>query len=147
MIEKHCPACYDFTNVNPASTEGTCEKCGIKYTINENKNCFGGIQLKYAPKKKRCTVCKKEKLIDEFYKNINSHDDHMSFCKECTKQKPKKYVRKTEDTKGIPNLSKRTLSEVLPHLILISRKGYYADKILNESLNEIKETIRGEVEA
>lgn len=148
MIEKHCPACYGLTNVNPSHIEGTCDICGTHYTIHKNKNCYGGIQLKYSPEKKTCSVCKEEKSIDDFYKNINSSDDHMSFCKECTRQKPKKYVRKMKDTKGIPDLSeKRTLSAVLPHLICISRKGYYADKILNESLNKIKETISEGTEA
>jgi hypothetical protein len=139
---KQCPACHELTEVNLSHTDGFCDICGVHYTINENKNCYQGIQLKYTVEKKTCSVCKEEKYIDEFYRNTNSSDDHMTFCKKCTKQKPKKYVRKTRDKKGIPDLSeKRTLSAVLPHLIKISRKGYYADKILNDSLSKIKETL------
>ena len=81
-----------------------------------------------------------EKLIDEFYNHKNSSDRHSSFCKKCTNEKHKIHARKRRDER-IPDLSKRTLSAVLPHLICISRRGYYADKILNDSLAKIKETI------
>lgn len=40
---------------------------------------------------KICTFCKKEKAIDEFNKNKIKKDGHNNFCRECGKEKSKKY--------------------------------------------------------
>lgn len=139
MIEKHCPACYEYTNVNPDLSEGICDFCGKTFQIVKNKSCYRGIQLVYISPNKKCPVCGEIKLIDEFYNNCNTSDRHSSFCKSCTNEKHKVHARKRKDTKGIPDLSqKKTLSAILPHLISVSKNGYYADKILNESIARIK---------
>lgn len=37
-------------------------------------------------KKKKCTVCKVEKAIEEFYKHPRNSDGRQSNCIECTKR-------------------------------------------------------------
>jgi len=36
-----------------------------------------------APTKKRCTSCKEEKPLSDFYHNATKSDKHNSICKDC----------------------------------------------------------------
>lgn len=161
IVEKRCPRCKQYFNVDTQSEKTTHETCGITYDVyhptteSRKLNHVGGIALKYVPEKKECTCCNQIKPIDEFKKYSHSSDLHSSWCKECTsKQNKLNYNRdktlkhKTKDIRGIPQVSvKAPLSSVLSHLIKISSKGYHSDKILKESICEIKETINESAEA
>ena len=46
---------------------------------------------------KRCTICGKEKQLDDFYANIRSKDGRQSECKECNSTRHKKYYLKHID--------------------------------------------------
>lgn len=47
--------------------------------------------------KKKCTGCKTEKKLDQFYKNKLIHDGHSNYCIECTKFNSKKYFQKKKE--------------------------------------------------
>lgn len=42
-------------------------------------------------KSKRCSGCKSELSVDNFYKNKSTLDGHSIYCKSCTKINSKKY--------------------------------------------------------
>lgn len=43
---------------------------------------------------KKCTGCKKDLLLDNFYKNKLIHDGHSNYCIECTKVNSKRYFER-----------------------------------------------------
>jgi len=45
-------------------------------------------------KTKRCSGCKDEKEIDNFYKNKLVLDGHSNYCIECTRQNSKRYFQR-----------------------------------------------------
>lgn len=48
---------------------------------------------------KKCTGCKEEQPLTNFYKNKLNHDGHSNYCVDCTKVNSKKYFqRKKEKT-------------------------------------------------
>jgi hypothetical protein len=47
--------------------------------------------------KKKCTGCKSEKELTQFYKNKLIHDGHSNYCVECTKTNSKKYFQRKKD--------------------------------------------------
>lgn len=47
--------------------------------------------------KKKCTGCKDDKPLSEFYKNKLIHDGHSNYCIECTRRNSKKYFQKKKE--------------------------------------------------
>jgi len=45
---------------------------------------------------KKCSNCKKTKIITNFYKMRDNDDGHQSWCKECFKELGKKYYKKNK---------------------------------------------------
>ena len=55
-------------------------------------------------KQKKCTGCKGEFPLSNFYKNKLIHDGHSNYCVDCTKVNSKKYFqRKKERTFKVEN--------------------------------------------
>jgi len=55
-------------------------------------------------KHKKCTGCKGEFPLSQFYKNKLIHDGHSNYCIDCTKVNSKKYFqRKKERTVKVEN--------------------------------------------
>ena len=53
---------------------------------------------------KKCTGCRKEQPLSNFYKNKLVHDGHSNYCIDCTKVNSKKYFqRKKERTYKVEN--------------------------------------------
>jgi hypothetical protein len=48
-------------------------------------------------KKKKCSGCKNEKTLDNFYKNKLVLDGHSNYCVECTKKNSKKYFQRKKE--------------------------------------------------
>jgi hypothetical protein len=48
-------------------------------------------------KTKRCSGCKDEKEIDNFYKNKLVLDGHSNYCIECTRQNSKRYFQRKKE--------------------------------------------------
>lgn len=48
-------------------------------------------------KKKKCSGCKNEKTLDNFYKNKLVLDGHSNYCIECTKKNSKKYFQRKKE--------------------------------------------------
>jgi len=38
-------------------------------------------------KKKKCTQCKKDKVLKEFHKHLDAHDGRGTICKQCVNEK------------------------------------------------------------
>ena len=61
-----------------------------KVTNSENKSATTKV----------CTICKTEKSMDDFGKLAASKDGHLSFCKECNRQRNKNYRLSMIDVAG-----------------------------------------------
>jgi hypothetical protein len=48
-------------------------------------------------KQKKCTGCKNDKPLSNFYKNKLIHDGHSNYCIECTKLNSKKYFQRKKE--------------------------------------------------
>jgi hypothetical protein len=46
---------------------------------------------------KECRECGKEKEIDEYYVNLEMKDGHLNKCKECVKERIRRYREKNEE--------------------------------------------------
>ena len=46
---------------------------------------------------KKCSGCKQEFPIDNFYKNRNMSDGHSSYCVDCTKENSKRYFQRKKE--------------------------------------------------
>lgn len=46
---------------------------------------------------KKCTGCKKEQPLSNFYKNKLVHDGHSNYCVECTRVNSKKYFQRKKE--------------------------------------------------
>lgn len=86
------------------------EECSVEVVEKPRKDTKKGrfsdklhIALDYLPPKKACSRCKKEKLLDEFYKNIRGGKGRSSYCKVCVraKQAARDRKRKSEQPRKI----------------------------------------------
>ena len=153
ILEKRCPICRYHFDIDTKATIASCPHCNQVFELSlppsDNRSTLytGGICLKYTPEKKTCPKCKKTKPLEEFKKDLTSPDNHSSRCKFCMNEQYRQRYKKTSrpEPNGVPNIpcvsTRAPLSSVLSHLVQVSKKGYYADKILNDSLQKIKETI------
>jgi len=46
---------------------------------------------------KKCSGCKQELPIKNFYKNRNMSDGHSSYCVECTRENSKRYFQRKKE--------------------------------------------------
>ncbi len=46
---------------------------------------------------KKCTGCKKEQPLSNFYKNKLVHDGHSNYCVDCTRVNSKKYFQRKKE--------------------------------------------------
>jgi len=82
-----------------------CVVCRTKWTQNPKGICYG---CREAIKNKReysgslknktrvCTKCKKELMLNEFYRDKNKTEGHKSICKKCYSQYYQNYKREME---------------------------------------------------
>lgn len=161
IYTKRCPACRSKFDVDSDKKTVTCPVCNEELTLEiptseHRKSMYlGGFCLKYVPSEITCTICGETKPISEFKVDTNQSTYHQQHCKDCSNEQYRiyydsyKYRRLKKDTiSKIPEINSRApLSSVLNHLIKISKRKYNTEQILNYSINKIKETITGEIEA
>ena len=46
---------------------------------------------------KKCSGCKQELSIENFYKNRNMSDGHSSYCIDCTRENSKRYFQRKKE--------------------------------------------------
>lgn len=99
---------------------------------------------------KKCTGCKKEQPISNFYKNKLVHDGHSNYCVECTRVNSKKYFqRKKEKVYKVEN-------DNLMKLVLLSNsdstnadnlmKVMMIEKMCKSIMDEVDQLKRGFVQ-
>jgi len=100
---------------------------------------------------KKCTGCKNDKPMSDFYKNKLIHDGHSNYCIECTKLNSKKYFqRKKERIVKIENenLMKTVLlnthtQETHPQQAENLMKILMIEKLCKSILDEVETLKRG----
>ena len=100
---------------------------------------------------KKCSGCKKEKSLDNFYKNKLVLDGHSNYCVNCTKENSKKYFKRKKERdleRKNDNLLKMTLltglntedktnAENLMKVLMIEKML----KSLNEEVQNLKSNL------
>ena len=81
--------------------------------------------------KKKCSGCKNEKTLDNFYKNKLVLDGHSNYCISCTKQNSKKYFQRKKDKVA------KIESENLMKMVLLSNYSSDVDNGDTDKLMKI----------
>lgn len=81
--------------------------------------------------KKKCSGCKCELTIDNFYKNKLVIDGHSNYCIECTRKNSKKYFQKKKE-KFIKNEN-----ENLMKMVILSNYNSNVDNVHADNLMKI----------
>ena len=81
--------------------------------------------------KKKCSGCKDEKTLDNFYKNKLVLDGHSNYCISCTKQNSKKYFQRKKDKVA------KIESENLMKMVLLSNYSSDVDNGNTDKLMKI----------
>jgi hypothetical protein len=91
---------------------------------------------------KKCTGCKKEQPLSNFYKNKLVHDGHSNYCVECTRVNSKKYFqRKKEKVTKVEN------DNLMKMVLLSDTDSNNADNLMKVMMIEkMCKTILEEVE-
>ena len=80
---------------------------------------------------KKCTGCKKDQPITNFYKNKLVHDGHSNYCVECTRVNSKKYFqRKKEKVTKVEN------DNLMKMVILSNSDSNNADNLMKVMMIE-----------
>jgi hypothetical protein len=82
-------------------------------------------------KKKKCSGCKDQKTLDNFYKNKLVLDGHSNYCIECTKKNSKKYFQKKKERVA------KEENENLMKMVLISNYTSDVDNTNADNLMKI----------
>jgi hypothetical protein len=91
---------------------------------------------------KKCTGCKKEQPLSNFYKNKLVHDGHSNYCVDCTRVNSKKYFqRKKEKVTKVEN------DNLMKMVLLSDSDSNNADNLMKVMMIEkMCRTILDEVE-
>lgn len=91
---------------------------------------------------KKCTGCRKEQPLSNFYKNKLVHDGHSNYCVECTRVNSKKYFqRKKERVVRVEN------DNLMKMVLLSNNDSNNADNLMKVMMIEkMCKTILDEVE-
>jgi hypothetical protein len=91
---------------------------------------------------KKCTGCKKEQPLSNFYKNKLVHDGHSNYCVDCTRVNSKKYFqRKKEKVTKVEN------DNLMKMVLLSDSDSNNADNLMKVMMIEkMCKTILEEVE-
>lgn len=91
---------------------------------------------------KKCTGCRKEQPLSNFYKNKLVHDGHSNYCVECTRVNSKKYFqRKKEKVVRVEN------DNLMKMVLLSNNDSNNADNLMKVMMIEkMCKTILDEVE-
>jgi hypothetical protein len=91
---------------------------------------------------KKCTGCKKEQPLSNFYKNKLVHDGHSNYCVDCTRVNSKKYFqRKKEKVVRVEN------DNLMKMVLLSNNDSNNADNLMKVMMIEkMCKTILDEVE-
>ena len=94
-VRKTCSHCHvekdiEEFNVSRGQNDGHthyCKQCNTESgakcrALNQSRILSGKYKI---PATKICSVCNKEKVIDEFYRDGGAKDGHCSLCKRCQK--------------------------------------------------------------
>ena len=96
-----------------------------------NIHTFAHQINRYMEKTKKCSGCKDEKVLSNFYKNKLVLDGHSNYCIECTRQNSKKYfLRKKE------KMAKEE-SDNLMKMVLLSNFSNESDSASADNLMKI----------
>jgi hypothetical protein len=91
---------------------------------------------------KKCTGCRKEQPLSNFYKNKLVHDGHSNYCVDCTRVNSKKYFqRKKEKVTKVEN------DNLMKMVLLSDADSNNADNLMKVMMIEkMCKTILEEVE-
>jgi hypothetical protein len=91
---------------------------------------------------KKCTGCRKEQPLSNFYKNKLVHDGHSNYCVDCTRVNSKKYFqRKKEKVTKVEN------DNLMKMVLLSDNDSNNADNLMKVMMIEkMCRTILDEVE-
>jgi hypothetical protein len=91
---------------------------------------------------KKCTGCRKEQPLSNFYKNKLVHDGHSNYCVDCTRVNSKKYFqRKKEKVTKVEN------DNLMKMVLLSDSDSNNADNLMKVMMIEkMCRTILDEVE-
>jgi len=91
---------------------------------------------------KKCTGCRNEQPLSNFYKNKLVHDGHSNYCVECTRVNSKKYFqRKKEKVVRVEN------DNLMKMVLLSNNDSNNADNLMKVMMIEkMCKTILDEVE-
>jgi hypothetical protein len=82
-------------------------------------------------KRKKCSGCKTEKTIDNFYKNKLVLDGHSNYCIECTKENSKRYFQRKKEKMA------KVESDNMMKMVLLSNYNNELDKTNADNLMKI----------
>lgn len=80
---------------------------------------------------KKCSGCKCEKTLDNFYKNKLVLDGHSNYCIDCTRQNSKRYFQRKKEKQA------KVESENLMKMVLLSNYNSDVDNNNADSLMKI----------
>jgi hypothetical protein len=97
-------------------------------------------------KMKKCSGCKTEKPLKEFYKNKRMNDGHSIYCVSCTKENSKKYHQRKKNKLKITHNEEVVKNMVLNNLMTengnpnaeIIMKMMIIERTLRTALDEIE---------
>jgi len=82
-------------------------------------------------KRKKCSGCKTEKTMENFYKNKLVLDGHSNYCIECTKENSKRYFQRKKEKMA------KVESDNMMKMVLLSNYNNELDKTNADNLMKI----------
>lgn len=82
-------------------------------------------------KRKKCSGCKTEKTMENFYKNKLVLDGHSNYCIECTKENSKRYFQRKKEKIA------KVESDNMMKMVLLSNYNNELDKTNADNLMKI----------
>jgi hypothetical protein len=83
-------------------------------------------------KTKKCSGCKEEKQLSNFYKNKLVLDGHSNYCVECTRQNSKKYFQRKKE-----KMAKEDSDNLMKMVLLSNYNSTTEDNTNADSLMKI----------
>lgn len=82
-------------------------------------------------KRKKCSGCKTEKTMENFYKNKLVLDGHSNYCIDCTKENSKRYFQRKKEKMA------KVESDNMMKMVLLSNYNNELDKTNADNLMKI----------
>lgn len=97
-----------------------------------NIHTFAHQINRYMEKTKKCSGCKDEKVLTNFYKNKLVLDGHSNYCIECTRQNSKKYFQRKKE-----KMAKEESDNLMKMVLLSNYNSTTEDNTNADSLMKI----------